>query len=69
MQALNEKGICPGVISDSSKGVIAGAFYCDGYSPKKILNKKELFNYFEFGLPKRGLLKITDQAKILRKHP
>ena len=37
LKALNEKGIYPEVIAGTSAGALAGIFYADGYSPKKVL--------------------------------
>ena len=36
IQALNESGIYPDVISGTSAGALAGVLYCDGYTPKEI---------------------------------
>ncbi|NLV19747.1 MAG: hypothetical protein GXY51_09725, partial [Bacteroidetes bacterium] len=37
LQALNEAGIYPDIISGASAGALAGVMYCDGYKPKEIL--------------------------------
>lgn len=36
LQAMEERGIKPEIISGTSAGSLAGAFYADGYSPKEI---------------------------------
>ncbi len=38
LQALNEHGIKPSIISAASAGALAGAFYADGYEPYEILD-------------------------------
>ena len=42
LQALNEAGIFPDVVSGTSAGALAGVLYCDGYSPKEILKIMKL---------------------------
>ena len=42
IQALNEAGIFPDVISGTSAGALVGVLYADGYTPKEIL---KLMNY------------------------
>ena len=37
IQALEEKGIKPDIISGTSAGAIVGAFYACGFKPKEIL--------------------------------
>ncbi len=71
LKALNEKGIYPDVISGTSAGAIAGAFYCDGYHPEEILSffiEKGLYKYIEFIIPKKGLIKITGLLKLIEGH-
>jgi NTE family protein len=69
LQALNEAGIYPDIISGSSAGALAGAFYCDGYSPQevlKIMNNQSRYIYLRPAVPRDGLLQITGIEKILR---
>lgn len=69
IQALNEAGIYPDIISGSSAGALAGAFYCDGYSPQEVLrimNNQSRFIYLRPAVPRDGLLQITGIEKILR---
>jgi NTE family protein len=68
LQALNEAGIYPEVISGTSAGALAGVLYCDGYSPKEILRMTKTdsrLNYMRPTLPRYGLLQISGIAKIL----
>jgi NTE family protein len=69
IQALNESGIFPDVISGTSAGAIVGALYADGYSPKEILtlmNSKSSLDYFSLAVPRGGFLKISGVIRILR---
>lgn len=69
LQALNEAGIYPDIISGSSAGALAGAFYCDGYSPQevlKIMNNQSRYIYLRPAVPRDGLLQISGIEKILR---
>jgi len=68
LQALNEAGIYPEVISGTSAGALAGVLYCDGYSPEEILKIMKVdsrLNYMRPVLPRFGLLQISGIAKIL----
>ncbi|MBC7864037.1 MAG: patatin-like phospholipase family protein [Bacteroidia bacterium] len=73
LQALNEKGIFPEVIGGTSAGSIAGAFYCDGKSPKEIaeiLKKHDingtmnLVNFFAGFMRHDKLKMVLDQFLI-----
>jgi NTE family protein len=69
IQALNEAGIFPDVISGTSAGAMAGVLYADGYSPKEILklmNTGSRLDYMRPALPREGLLQIGGVLKILR---
>jgi NTE family protein len=71
LQALNESGIFPEVISGTSAGAIAGALYCDGYHPKeilKIMKTSSRLDYMRPIVPRYGLLQISGIAKILETH-
>lgn len=68
IQALNDAGIYPEIISGTSAGAIAGALYADGYKPKeimKLMNSKNTFDYFSPTMPRGGLLKISGVIRIL----
>jgi len=71
IQALNESGIYPDVISGASAGALAGVLYCDGYTPKeifKIMKTDSRLNYLKPALPRDGLLQISGIIKILESH-
>jgi NTE family protein len=69
MQALNESGIFPEVISGTSAGALAGVLYADGYTPKEILhimNSGSRLDFMRPTLPREGLLQIGGIIKILK---
>jgi len=71
MQALNEEGIYPDVLSGTSAGALTGVFYCDGYSPVEaltIMKTSSRLNYMRPTLPRDGLLQISGIRKILETH-
>lgn len=69
IQALNEAGIFPDVISGTSAGAIVGVLYADGYSPREIMtfmNWGSRFDFMRPALPREGLLQINGINKMLR---
>ncbi|NTW33133.1 MAG: patatin-like phospholipase family protein [Bacteroidetes bacterium] len=71
IQALNEAGIYPDIISGVSIGAIIGSLYADGNSPgdmMKMFNKINLNSYFKFIMPNKGFLKMTGLADIISKN-
>jgi NTE family protein len=69
IQALNEAGISPDVISGTSAGALVGVLYADGYTPKEILkfmNTGSRFDLMRPALPREGLLQINGILKILK---
>jgi NTE family protein len=71
LQALNEAGIYPDVLSGTSAGALVGALYCDGYTPEeilKIMKTSSRLNYMRPSLPRDGLLQISGIIKILETH-
>jgi NTE family protein len=69
IQALNEAGIYPDVISGTSAGAIVGVLYADGYTPKeilKLLNSGSRLDFMRPTLPREGLLQIGGIMKILK---
>jgi NTE family protein len=69
IEALNEAGIFPDVISGTSSGAIIGVLYADGHSPKEILNLMNCVSRLDFmrpALPREGLLQISGILKILK---
>jgi NTE family protein len=68
IEALNEAGIYPDVISGTSAGALAGVLYADGHTPKeiqKILNVGSRLDFMRPALPREGLLQISGVTKIL----
>ncbi len=71
LQALNEKGLYPEVISGTSAGAFAGVLYADGHSPKEIISffKEKAFKEFaEFTIPHGGFFKSDRFQSFLKKH-
>jgi NTE family protein len=71
LEALNEAGIHPDVISGTSAGALTGVLYADGYSPKEILeflNPGSRLDFMRPALPREGLLQIGGMIKILKNH-
>jgi NTE family protein len=69
IQALNEAGIFPEVISGTSAGALVGVLYADGYSPKeimKIMNANSRLHYIRPTVPREGLLQISGIIRILK---
>jgi NTE family protein len=69
IQALNEAGIFPDVISGTSAGALIGVLYADGYNPGEILNLMNAGSRLDFmrpALPREGLLQINGIIKILK---
>ncbi len=70
LQALEERGVKPDIISGVSAGAIAGAFLSSGISPKethKILKKGNLFKYTTLTIPTTGLLKLDGLQSVLER--
>jgi len=69
MQALNDAGIFPDVISGTSAGALTGVLYADGHTPKeihKIMNAGNRLDFMRPALPREGLLQIGGIIKILK---
>ncbi|MBK8882692.1 MAG: patatin-like phospholipase family protein [Bacteroidales bacterium] len=69
MQALNECGIYPDILSGTSAGALAGVLYSDGYTPKEILHLMKSGSRLDFmrpAMPREGLLQIGGIIKILK---
>src|SRR5664279_4685935 len=69
IQALNEAGIFPDVISGTSAGALVGVLYADGYSPREIMTLMSGASRFDFmrpAMPREGLLQINGVIKILK---
>jgi NTE family protein len=71
IQALNDAGIFPDIISGTSAGALVGVLYADGYSPKEILtlmNHGSRLDFMRPAMPREGLLQISGVYKILKTH-
>ncbi len=69
IKALNEHGIMPDIIAGVSAGSIVGAMYADGEDAEEALGaltSKRLFGFFEFMVPRSGLVKMTGFEKTLK---
>jgi len=69
IQALNDAGIYPDVISGTSAGALAGVLYADGHAPReilKIMNSGSRLDFMRPTLPREGLLQIGGIIKILK---
>jgi NTE family protein len=69
IQALNEAGIYPDIISGTSAGALVGVLYADGYSPKEILrlmNSGSRLDFMRPAMPREGLLQLNGIIKILK---
>ena len=71
LQALNESGIYPDVVSGASAGALAGLLYCDGITPRealKIMKGSSRLNYMKPTMPRDGLLQLSGIRKLLEDH-
>jgi NTE family protein len=69
LQALNDAGLFPDVISGTSAGAIIGVLYADGHTPAEILKMMDGGSRLDFmrpALPREGLLQINGITKILK---
>ncbi len=69
IEALNEAGIFPDVISGTSAGAIIGVLYADGHSPRdilKMMNGASRLDFMRPALPREGLLQINGIIKLLK---
>jgi NTE family protein len=69
IQALNDAGIFPNVISGTSAGALVGVLYADGYSTEeimKLLNSGSRLDFMRPAMPREGLLQINGIIKILK---
>lgn len=71
LQALEENGIFPSIISGTSAGSIVGAMYAHGYSPAEILSiasERSLIWMFSLRMPNKGFVRHTFLRKMLQKY-
>ena len=68
---MEEIGIKPSIISGTSAGAIAGAFYAGGYAIddiKKIIEQADFFNLTSILLNKQGLFAMKGFEKLYKTH-
>ncbi len=71
LQALEDNGVFPGVISGTSAGSIVGVLYAYGYSPNEILEiakEQSLLRMFSLKIPNKGFARHSLLRKIIRDH-
>jgi NTE family protein len=71
LEALNDAGIFPDVVSGTSAGALVGVLYADGFTPKEILNliySTSRLHYVRPTVSKEGLLQISGIERILREN-
>jgi NTE family protein len=67
LKALEEFGIKPSILSGTSAGAIAGAFYAKGYSIAeilKIVKEGHFFGFSNMAMERKGLFSMKGFAKI-----
>jgi NTE family protein len=71
LQALEENGIFPSIVSGTSAGSIVGAMYAHGYTPAEILaiaSERSLIWMFSLRLPNKGFVRHTFLRKMLLRY-
>ena len=71
LEALNEAGIFPDVVSGTSAGALVGVLYADGYTPGEIMrlmNSTSRLHYVRPTVPRAGLLQISGIERILKEN-
>lgn len=71
LQALEDNGIVPSIVSGTSAGSIVGALYAYGYSPKEILaisGEQNLLRMFSLKIPNSGFARHSLLRKMLKLH-
>jgi NTE family protein len=71
LQALDEEGLPPEIISGVSSGSIVGALYADGYTPAQILDiflEKSMLSYVKPAMPRKGLLRMSGLEEVLKEN-
>lgn len=71
LAALQEEGLKPEIISGTSAGAMAGAFFSDGSSPKEILqmfSNKKFSEFGSFSIPSGGIFKTDRFQRFLENH-
>jgi NTE family protein len=68
IQAMEEHGLKPGVISGVSAGAVVGALYADGHSPKDIarfFQETKFFQLAKVAIPKKGFISSDRFYRVL----
>lgn len=68
LQALNEVGLKPEIISGTSAGAMTAAFYTDGATPREILemfSNKKFSEFGGFSIPSGGIFKTDRFQRFL----
>jgi NTE family protein len=68
LQAIEEKKIAIDIISGTSAGALAGAFFADGYHGNEILEifiKRKIFEIMHISVQRSGIFKVDGLKKIL----
>ncbi len=71
LQALEEHGIFPSIISGTSAGSIVGVMYAHGYTPAEIMtiaSERSLIWMFSLRLPNRGFVRHSFLRKMLGRY-
>ncbi len=71
LQALEEMGITPGIISGVSAGSVVAAMYAAGIRPHDMLGffqEAKFSDFCELGVPKDGFFKLDRFKAFLKKH-
>jgi NTE family protein len=61
----------PEIISGTSAGALAGAFYADGYGPAEILDlfsKRKMYDLVRLTFPRTGFVKVDGIKKLIKNH-
>lgn len=68
IQALEEYGLKPGIVSGVSGGAIVGVLYADGYSPEEIVGFFQEYKFLQLArvaVPRKGLIASSRLYRIL----
>ncbi|MBK9981167.1 MAG: patatin-like phospholipase family protein [Saprospiraceae bacterium] len=71
LQALEENGIFPTIISGCSAGSIVGSMYAQGYTPSEIMtiaSERSLLWMFSLRLPTKGFVRHNFLRKMLKRY-
>lgn len=68
LQALEENGWKPDIVSGTSSGALIGSFYCQGFSPEqimKIFSGKDLSRFARITIPRKGFFTMEKLETVL----